>query len=178
MLHRAAELAVKVVDRFKKIFRECLGKKVQVDTSRIQSLMERIVTYRNLIHQEFLAVQVDAAGRPLIPRPEKLEEYSIWTDVLYRARPEDFVDVGSQLVDDFRALCSALETTWKTLCDLSDELSENKAYRQRRAQGDSVALVSLTAMPVSGAFVSGSLGVSNVVASPVAGVIMTRKPHE
>jgi hypothetical protein len=176
ILHRAAELAVKVVGRFEKIFDECLGRNVQVDTSRIQSLMARIVRYRNLIHQELPAVQVDATGRLLIPRPEKLEKYARWTDVLYRPRAEDFVDVGRQLMNDFCALCSALESTWKSLCELSKQLSESRQYLRRRAQGESVPVVSLTSPSASGrVFIS---ALSGPVASAVPGVIMTRKPDE
>jgi hypothetical protein len=175
MLHRAAELAVKVSGRFKKIFAECLGKSVHIDTFPIQALMERIGRYRNLIHQEFPAVQVDA-GRLLIPRPEKLEEYARWTDVLYRPRAEDFVDVGRQLMNDFCALCSALESTWKNLCDLSKQLSENRQYLQRQSQGESVPLVSLTSLSASDRVFISSL--SGPVASLVPGVIIIRKPGE
>lgn len=174
MLHRAAELATKVVKRFETIFHQCAGQKAQINTSRIVSFMKRTDIYRNLIHQEFPAVQVDAAGRPQIPRAEELEKYSKWTDVLYRSRVEDFVDVGTQLVDDFRSLCSALETTWKRLCELSSQLSENKRYLKRRAQGDSVhaPTLSLNSPPVSGFMISTGISVSSTAAS----VIMTRKP--
>jgi len=178
-LHRAAELAIKVVDRFKHIFETCLNRKPKVDTSRIESLMERIVSYRNLIHQEFPAIRIDADGRLQIPRPEKLSVYRKWTDVLYESRAEDFVEMGIQLVDDFRALCSALETSWKTMCELSGQLVTNQEYLRKRSKGDSVPVVSVTAPPVSGAFESTSTSTaSNVFSTRAVSAVVIRKPRK
>lgn len=176
-LQRVAELALKVVERFENIFHGCLNKKVKVDTRSITKLIDRVDGYRNLIHKQFLAVHADPSGRLLVPRPEKLELYPKWTDVLYQARAEDFVDVHTQLISDFSALCSGLESTWKHLCDLSKQLAADKTYHAKQAQGESVPIVSLTAPAVSGAYVLTS-AVSNAVASPVASVIMIRKPEE
>jgi len=177
-LQRVAELAQKLVERFEQLFYSCVQEKVKVDTLTFTKIIHRIDGYRNLIHQEFLAVQTDPDGRIFVPRPEHLERYRKWTDILYDARAEDFVDVHTQLIDDFRALCSALETTWKDLCELSKRLSANKSYREKQAKGESVSVVSLTVPPVSGTFMIRSGAVSNAVASPVAGVIMIRKPRE
>jgi len=174
ILHRAAELAVKVVERFKHIYEICLNKKAKIDTSPIESVMARVVCYRNLIHEEFPAVHVDADGRLYIPRPEKLDRYRKWTDVLYEWRSEDFVEVRRQLTDDFLALCSALETSWKAMCQLSGQLATNQEYLRKRLQGDSMPAVHFTTMPVSSAFIITSSNASAVV-SPAA---ITRKPSE
>lgn len=177
LLQRVAELALKVVERFERIFQECLQTKIKVDTLAITKIIDRIDGYRNLIHQEFLAVRADPSGRMFVPRAENLEKYRRWTDVLYHAQAEDFVDVHTQLINDFSALCSGLESIWKHLCDLSKQLVGDKAYYAKQAQGESVPIVSLAAPPVSGAYVLTS-AVSNAVASPVAGVIMIRKRDE
>jgi len=77
---------------------------------------------------------------------------------------------------DFCALCSALESTWKNLCDLSKQLSENRQYLQRQSQGESVPVVSLTSLSASDRVFISSL--SGPVASLVPGVIIIRKPGE
>jgi hypothetical protein len=177
-LQRVAELALKVVERFENIFHGCLKKKVKVDTRSITQLIDRVDGYRNLIHTQFLAVHADPSGRLLVPRPEKLDQYPKWTDVLYHARAEDFVDVHKQLISDFSALCSALENTWKSLCELSKQLVDNKVYREKQARGESVQVVNLTVPSASGTFIVRSSAVSNAVASPVVGPIMIRKPEE
>lgn len=177
LLQRVAELALKVASRFEQLFDACVQREINVDTLKLSKFIQRIDGYRNLIHQEFLAVQADPRGRIFVPRPEKLVQYPKWTDVLYHACAEDFVDVHTQLIDDFRSLCSALETTWKDLCELSGQLITNQNYQEKQARGESVRLVSLSAPPVSGTMIRAS-GVSNAVASPVAGVIMIRKPGE
>jgi hypothetical protein len=174
-LHRAAELALDVVDRFKRICEASLNRKVKIDTSSIQSLMNRIGDYRNLIHQEFLAVRVEGTGRLQVPRPDKLAAYKKWTDVLYESKSEDFVDVEAQLVDDFRSLCSGLETCWKSMCEVSKQLVANKEYLERRSKGESVPFASTMAPSVSGSFVVKTVGVSNVASSTAVGAIMIRK---
>lgn len=179
ILQRVAELALKVVGRFQEILQKCFGRAVAVDTLKIRKLVHRIDGYRNLIHKELLAVQADPSGRLLVPKPEKLVKYPRWTDVLYAASAEDFIDVHKQLVDDFRALCSALETTWKTLCELSVRLTDNKAYLAKQALGESVPVLCLMSPGASGTFVVSSNAVSNTIASPVVGdIIMLHKPSE
>jgi hypothetical protein len=153
-LHRAADLALEVVKGFKHICETCLHRKEKVDTSSIESLMTRISVYRNLIHEEFPAIRVDADGRRHIPCPEKLGEYRKWTDVLYNARSEDFVDVGTQLVNDFRALSSAIETSWKTMCELSGPLVADQEYLRKRGKGDSLRFYSALSTPISSSVVS------------------------
>jgi hypothetical protein len=61
--------------------------------------------------------------------------------------------------------------------DLSKQLAGDKAYHAKQAQGESVPIASLTAPPLSGAYVLTSAH-SNAVASPVAGVIMIRTRGE
>jgi hypothetical protein len=72
------------------------------------------------IHQEF-PVQVDAAGRPYHTAPREACGIPRMDGCLISGP----ADAGSKLSDDFRGLCSALDMTWKGLCDLSEELSEN-----------------------------------------------------
>jgi hypothetical protein len=63
LLQRVAELALKVVERFERIFQHCLQTTIKVDALAITKMIDRIDAYRNLIHGEFLAVHADPSGR-------------------------------------------------------------------------------------------------------------------
>jgi len=134
-LYGANELAVKAIMRWSDIYLECQKKRAEIDTERFQRLEERFRKYRNRIHEQIPAVIVDAYSTR-IPLPEKIDSYAKWTDVLYATRPEDFIEAGIQVNNDFRSLCSTLESSWKRMCDLSATLVENPDYLQKRGRGD------------------------------------------
>jgi hypothetical protein len=154
-LYAAAELAGKVVSKWSEIYSACLEKDPKVDTTQLERLKERFRTYRNQIHEQLLALLLDPSKDALMCRPEKIDKYKKWTDVLYTARTEDFVKVRLQTNHDYQSLCSALETTWKRMCELSDDLIKNREYLQRR--GRSVVSFTVSGGPaVSGTVLLGS----------------------
>jgi hypothetical protein len=140
-LSRAAELALDVVKTFSGIYEDCMGHRPNVHTGPLDRILERIRGYRNLIHKPIHGVGTDSEKRRQIPRPEKLTNYPKWSDTLYHARPEDFVGVEMQLNNDFCALCSSLESAWTDMCNLSESLTANGRYSERRSAGESVSFV-------------------------------------
>jgi hypothetical protein len=74
-LYGAAELAIKVVDKFNEIFKQCTGHKSLVTSQQLRKLTDRFAEYRNLVHEQITAVGVDEENRLTIPRPEKIGEY-------------------------------------------------------------------------------------------------------
>jgi len=146
----SAELGFKAVEKFCEIYQQCLGPKIVVNSSRLRALKDRFATYRNLIHEQVPGVRLDAHQRILIPTSDKVNTYKRWTDVLYEAKAEDFVEVGLQISNDLRALCSALEDSWKEMCKASARLVVNMDYQKRRDRGESVPItLSVTASSVS-----------------------------
>jgi len=146
LLQRAAELAIKAVQRFGMIYSQCLGHKPKIDITAIDTFQNRITNYRNLIHDEFIGVLRTDAGRLMVPRDEFLNLYPRWTKVLYERRDEHFVDVLTQIANHFYSLSSALETCWKQMCELSSALVDNPKYLLKRNQGYSVPSSTLTIM--------------------------------
>jgi len=138
-LYAANELAGKVIEKWSAIYHECERQDAQINTTRLEELKERFRKYRNRIHEQLPAVVLDAYS-VRIPRPEKMDSYVKWTDVLYANKPEDFVEVGIQANNDFRSLCSALQSAWKGMCELSAKLLKNQDYLQKRGKGESVTL--------------------------------------
>jgi hypothetical protein len=165
-LYAAAELGFKVVEKFCQIYQQCLGPKAVVDSSRLRTFKDRFAEYRNIVHEQLPGVRLDSDRRVLIPVSDKIGDYKRWTSVLYEARQEDFVEVGLQINNDLRALCSALEDAWKKMCKASALLVVNKEYLRRRDKGESVAFrLNVTAPSVSGAQVYSATAVSAVLSS-------------
>lgn len=160
-LSRAAEVATKLVGTFVEIHQESVGSIPNVNTVPLNVVLERTRAYRNLIHQQIQATSTDENHHQRILVPGKIEQFPKWSDVKLRARPDDFIDVNQQLNNDFRALCSSLETAWKDLCKLSEVLVTNKQYLQIRDSSAST-MVRLRFPP-------GSL-----VSPSVSGVMITR----
>lgn len=167
LLHRSAELAKKVMAQFGRLYEACLARRPKIEDSALDSFMARIVEYRNLIHDEFVGVVRTDAGRLMVPKDDRLERYRKWTDVLYRHREEDFIDVSAQLANHFRSLASALESCWKQMCELSSDLVSNKEYLRKRAQGKTVPVAGSTFVVVN--------ALSSVAASAV--IVQNPKPR-
>ena len=164
-LYAAAELAAKVVSKWTEIYSACLEKDPKIDTTQFERLKERFRTYRNQIHEQLLAVLLDPSKDALMCRPEKIQKYRKWTDVLYTAQNEDFVKVRLQTNNDYQSLCSALETSWKRMCELSDDLIKSKEYLRRRGRGRPVVSFAVLAPAVSGTVLLGSATAVSTVGS-------------
>ncbi len=134
-LYAATELAGKLVGKWSDLYSLCFGKDPKVNTVQIDELEERFRTYRNRIHTQVPAVVLDADNIVWMVRPEYMENYDKWTSVLHDSKPEHFVKVRERIHRDFLSLCSALETTWKEMCDLSGDLIRSQEYLRRQGQG-------------------------------------------
>jgi len=148
-LQRAAEVAIKTVDSFRKIYQACLNRKSDVSTSPLSKIELSFKTYRNILHDPILAT-VKKDGVRLIPRRDKTEKYRRWTTAMYHQEPVDFVAVETQLRSDFEALCSALQSTWKAMEEASIVLIKNREYIRRRSKGVSPSKPSTVVPSASG----------------------------
>lgn len=133
-LQRGAEVAIKVVEHFRKIYTDCLRARPRVNDAAITGALDDLRVYRNLLHQHMLATAKDNGVR-LIPKRDFLDKYTRWTTVMYESDLDEFVPVEAQLRSDFAALCSALEAVWKEMEIASELLVANKDYLARRAKG-------------------------------------------
>src|SRR5260370_4921006 len=134
-LYATTETAKKAVSKWSGIYQACVEKAPKINTEKMDELQERFRTYRNLVHEQLPAIRLDENSGALMLRPDKVETYQKWTDVIYKARPDDFVEVTRQLNNDYHSLCSALENIWKSMCEQSGNLRENKEYLRRQGQG-------------------------------------------
>jgi hypothetical protein len=149
-LQRSRELAVDLVATFRSIHQKCMQKAAEVNDSALARMEGRLRDYRNLIHGPLLAYVKPENGRIRIPRPEHIEKYKLWTNVLYRSRPEEFEDVQTQLRNDFAALCSALEAVWKQMCQCSKILCGSASYMRMQQKGSEPPVVFVQARGASG----------------------------
>jgi len=134
-LFRASELAGKTIAQFCLIYEKCLKKKITIHTKKIEKVSNRLRLYRNLIHGNILATRRNEAGKRFIPKAEKLEDYELWSRMRSSNQPSDFVDAEEQLWGDFKSLCSALQDSWKEMCQASASLLTNADYMQRLRSG-------------------------------------------
>jgi len=101
----------------------------------------RLNEYRNLLHDEMISTPKDERRRRLIPKFEKLNNYRIWTSVMYHMKRSDFVVAADQLRADFASTCSRLEDAWKSMCGVSGDIIELTDCLERRGRGLAVASV-------------------------------------
>ena len=133
-LQRAAEVAIKTVDVFRKIYAECLNRKPKVSRAALQRIKGSFMTYRNILHDPILAT-VKNSGVRQIPCRDKVGKYRRWTTAMFERDPEDFISVEMQLRNDFAALCSSLQSTWAEMSEASKDLANNPQYVKRRSMG-------------------------------------------
>jgi hypothetical protein len=138
-LFRASELALETIKRFEAIYKLCLKKEITIHTGKLLKVeKERLKLYRNLIHRNILATLRDSHGRRRIPKADKLRHYGLWSCMRSSTEASDFPDAETQLWDDFRALCSALQDSWEEMCQASESLLKNADYMQRLKSGRDV----------------------------------------
>lgn len=130
-LQRAVEVAKKAADAFSKVYSECTRKDARINTQQLESAEASVKVYRNRLHEPIPATLKDEHGTRLIPRRDKLEEYSRWTEVMFDHDLSDFVSVESQLRDDFSRVCSSLQDLWTQIERLSEDLVTNEKYKAR-----------------------------------------------
>jgi hypothetical protein len=117
-IQRAAEVGLKLIDAFLKL---------QEKYSRSHPLKSRVALndfikirlskYRNLLHDAILPMPKEEKRRK-IPKPDKIDNYRLWTRVMYHYNDDDFIVASDQAKDDFIATASRLEDAWKEMCAL------------------------------------------------------------
>jgi hypothetical protein len=144
-LHRAAEVASKAVDAFRKIYLECTipRQRSKVNTSKLQALEAALKKYRNTLHGPMIGT-AKRDGVRLLPRRERLDQYHRWTAIMYRQNTEDFIAVEELLWADFRSLCSVLQSVWGEILQDCERIVGSDTFVTRRAGGNLQSLASTT----------------------------------
>lgn len=124
-IQRAGEVGLKLVDGFGKLQEQYsrprpLKSRVSLDGF----IKDRLSRYRNLLHDAILPMPKEAKRRQ-VPKPDKIDNYRLWTRVMYHYNPEDFVFASEQAREDFIATASRLEDAWKEMVSLHTTLQNH-----------------------------------------------------
>ena len=133
-LYRSCELARKTVKKFDGIYRDCLQKNRRVSTRSLEAVDENLRMYRNLLHDGIVGT-IKRNGQRLIPKRSCLHQYGLWSKMRYEYRAADFVPAETQLLNDFQALCSAIEDAWKQMVTCHPVLLATIQFQKRIGQG-------------------------------------------
>ena len=121
-IQRSAELGVKLVNAFAAVNGGPLLSANSSVASELEEFIEnRLSKYRNLLHDAILSMS-KAERRRMIPKPDRIDEYRLWTRVMYHYNEDDFIFASEQMKNDFEATCSRLEDAWKATCLRHDSL--------------------------------------------------------
>jgi len=165
-VQRSAEIGVKLSNQFITFHRTMTRDPSPVSAGPLEEFQEhRLKRYRNLLHDAMLAMPKDEHGRRLIPKPEYIEKYRLWTTVMYDLSPAEFVVAGDQIKDDFRATCSLLQEAWKNMSDAYEDLLGHSEFKTALSKGRDVT-DSMATAPASGSFF---LGASSAGCQPTSG---------
>lgn len=115
-IQRAAEVGMKLVDAFA-AFEERLLKKPSTlsNVALDRFIKDRLSRYRNLLHETILPMPKQDRHRK-VPKPHLIDQYRLWTRVMYDYHDDDFVFASVQAREDFAATSSRLEENWKAMC--------------------------------------------------------------
>jgi hypothetical protein len=112
-IQRSAELGIKLIEAFALLEEDRLH---SASTSELKDFIKnRLSRYRNLLHDAILPMPKNQKRRK-IPKPDRIDQYRLWTRVMYHYDDDDFVFASDQAKGDFRATCSRLEDAWKSMC--------------------------------------------------------------
>jgi hypothetical protein len=126
-IQRSAELGVKLVNAFASVNGGPLLSANSSVASELEEFIEnRLSKYRNLLHDVILPMP-KAERRRMIPKPDRIDEYRLWTRVMYHYNEEDFISASEQMKNDFEATCSRLEDAWEAMCLRRDSLSRGES---------------------------------------------------
>jgi hypothetical protein len=134
-LQRAVEVGKKAASAFERVSDTCTGSKRKLDIHQLEGAEEAIKKYRNRLHDPVPATIKDDAKIRLIPRRDLLDQYDLWTKVMYRAKRDDFVPVEGQLRSDLWMTCQALQSLWAQMRDRSAELVALRSFQTKLAAG-------------------------------------------
>ena len=163
-VQRSAEIGVKLVNHFSSFFKNITGTRSPVVAGPLERFSdERLKRYRNLLHDAMLATPKDDRRRRLIPRPDYIDHYRLWTAVMYDLQREHFIPATDQIRSDFLATCSLLEDAWKGMSDVFGDLNLKPAFGKALSKGQD-RLPVLAAPPASGALFLGASSTSPISA--------------
>jgi hypothetical protein len=166
LVQRSAEIGVKLVNYFAVFHSATARRPCPVSAGSLEEFIsDRLKRYRNLLHDEMLAMPKDEHGRRLIPKPDHIDKYRRWTTVMYGFCAAEFAGASEQVRNDFRATCSLLEEAWKGMSDLYEDLMPLTAFKAALSKGRDAPGLMATA-PASGAFF---LGASSAGCQPTSG---------
>jgi len=114
-LQRAVEVGKKAAEAFEKIYTSSTGRNFNLDRRQLDNAEIQIKKYRNRLHDPVPATIKDDDKARLIPKRELLDQYRLWTSVMYHARHDDFVTIEGQLRRDLGMACQALQSIWSEM---------------------------------------------------------------
>jgi hypothetical protein len=114
-IQRAAEVGLKLIDAFSKLQEKYSRSHPLKSRTPLDDFIKvRLSKYRNLLHDAILPMPKDETRRK-IPKPDEIDNYRLWTRVMYHYNDADFVVASDQAKDDFIATASRLEDAWKEM---------------------------------------------------------------
>ncbi len=117
-IQRAAEVGLKLIDAFFKLQEKYSRSHPLKSRAALDDFIKiRLSKYRNLLHDAILPMPKEEKRRK-IPKPDEIDNYRLWTRVMYHYNDDDFVVASDQAKDDFIATASRLEDAWKEMCAL------------------------------------------------------------
>lgn len=156
-LQRSAEIGVKLIQQFAAFYSVVKGRSSMLSAAPLQDFIDsRIKRYRNLLHDEMMAMPKDESGRRLIPRLDNIDEYRSWTKAMYGFRRELFVTAADQVKSDFLATCSRLEANWKLMSAAYKDFAVSRDFQVALSKGHRVGPMQMPA--ASGSFYLGAIG--------------------
>jgi hypothetical protein len=171
-VQRSAEIGVKLVNQFAGFYSGVSGCPCSISAAPLEEFIDRrLKRYRNLLHDAMLAMPKDERGRRLIPTPDHIDQYRLWTTVMYDFSPNDFVVAAEQMKGDFRATSSLLEEAWKAMSGAHEGLISHAEFKAAICKGWDMPTPMATA-PASGAFF---LGASSAAGQPTSGAFIMPK---
>ena len=121
-IQRSAEVGIKLIQAFALLEEDRLHSPSILGSSDLDDFIKkRLSKYRNLLHHAILPMPKEQKRRK-IPKPDRIDEYRLWTRVMYYYNDEDFVFASDQAKADYTATCSRLEDAWKAMCLRYDSL--------------------------------------------------------
>ena len=125
-IQRAAEVGMKLIEAFVALEEHLLKRPSTLSTVQLgRFIKDRLSRYRNLLHEPILPMPKQDRRRK-IPKPDRIDDYQLWTRVMYEYNDDDFVFASVQAKGDFAATCSRLEGAWKEMCSRYSSLHKGR----------------------------------------------------
>lgn len=157
-LQRAVEVGKKAAESFEKVYTSSTGRDLKLDCRQLEGAEAEIKKYRNRLHDPVPATIKDDAKTRLLPKRELLDQYELWTKVMYHARRDDFVTVDGQLQKDLAMTCQALQSAWAQMRNQAVSLLAVPKFQKKLSAG--------ARTPFQGATQANLMGASGTIVDP------------